>query len=85
MFCSVVLVSEAIITNKEAATFENTIVALDNAGSSLSEVLSVYYSLKSADGTDGLMAIAKEVGQKMSAHGDDISLNPRVFMKLCLV
>ncbi|MCU4174060.1 M3 family metallopeptidase [Marinilabiliaceae bacterium N1Y90] len=76
---------EAIITNKEAATFENTIVALDNAGKSLSEVLSVYYSLKSAHGTEGVMAIAQEVGQKMSAHGDDISLNPELFARVKVV
>jgi len=72
----------AIITNKEAANFENTIVALDNAGSFLSEVASVYFSLKSAHGVEGIMAISSEVSQKLSAHGDDISLNPELFERV---
>ena len=76
---------EAIINNKEAATFENTIVALDDAGKMLSEVTSVYYGLKSAHGTEGIMAIAPEVGKKMSAHGDDISLNPALFERVKVV
>ncbi|MBI9061131.1 MAG: M3 family metallopeptidase [Marinilabiliaceae bacterium] len=72
----------AIINNKEAANFENTIVALDNAGGFLSEVSSVYFSLKSAHGTDGIMAISSVVSQKLSAHGDDISLNPELFERV---
>ena len=73
---------DAIINNTEAASFENTIVALDDAGKSLSEVMSVYYSLKSAHGTEGIMAIAQEVGKKSSAHSDDISLNPALFARV---
>ncbi|MBK3516620.1 M3 family metallopeptidase [Carboxylicivirga marina] len=73
---------DAIINNTEAPSFENTIVALDEAGKMLSEVMSVYYSLKSAHGTEGIMAIASEVGKKMSAHGDDISLNPALFERV---
>jgi len=72
----------AIISNQETATFENTIVALDNAGQLLSEVSSVYFSLKSAHGVDGIMAISSEVSQKLSAHGDDISLNPELFERV---
>ncbi len=73
---------EAIINNKETATFDNTIVALDDAGKSLSEVMSVYYGLKSAHGTEGIMAIAQEVGKKSSAHSDDINLNPALFARV---
>lgn len=73
---------EVIISNADAATFENTIVALDDAGKMLSEVVSVYFGLKSADGTDGIMAIASEVGKKLSAHSDDISLNPDLFKRV---
>jgi len=72
----------AIINNKEEATFENTIVALDNAGEFLSEVSSVYFSLKSADGTEGIMAIASDVSKKLSAHGDDISMNTDLFARV---
>ncbi|MBR8537257.1 M3 family metallopeptidase [Carboxylicivirga sediminis] len=73
---------EAIINNNKAATFENTIVALDDAGKMLSEVTSVYFGLKSADGTEGIMAIATDVAKKLSAHSDDISLNPDLFNRV---
>lgn len=73
---------EAIINNADAPSFENTIVALDDAGIALSEVMSVYGSLKSAHGTDGIMAIANEVSKKMSAHRDDINLNPDLFKRV---
>ncbi len=76
---------EAIINNTEAPTFDNTIVALDDAGVMLSEVSSVYYGLKSADGTEGIMAIAGEVGKKLSAHSDDINLNPELFKRVEIV
>jgi peptidyl-dipeptidase Dcp len=73
---------EAIIANTDAPTFENTIVALDNAGEALDEVSAVYSSLKSAHGTEGIMAISSEVAKKMSAHRDDISMNPQLFEKV---
>jgi peptidyl-dipeptidase Dcp len=73
---------DAIINNADAPTFENTIVALDDAGKMLSEVTSVYFGLKSAHGTEGIMRIASEVGKKLSAHSDDISLNPALFKRV---
>ncbi|TAJ05746.1 M3 family peptidase [Marinilabiliaceae bacterium JC017] len=73
---------KAIINNTETPTFENTIVALDNAGEFLTEVSSVYYGLKGAHGTEGIMAISSEVARKSSAHWDDINLNPQLFEKV---
>lgn len=73
---------ETIINNQEAPTFENTIVALDNAGEFLSEVSSVYFGLKSAHGVDGIQAISSEVLTKLSSHDDDISMNPDLFKRV---
>ena len=36
---------KAIANNTEAATFENTIVALDNSGSKLGRITSIFFNL----------------------------------------
>ncbi|MCU4162378.1 M3 family metallopeptidase [Carboxylicivirga caseinilyticus] len=73
---------EAIINNTEAPSFENTIVALDYTGNLLSEVSSVFFSLKSAHGTDSLLAVAPEILKKLSVHNDDINMNPDLFKRV---
>ncbi|MBS2099548.1 M3 family metallopeptidase [Carboxylicivirga linearis] len=73
---------EKIINNPEAPTFENTIVALDYTGNLLSEVSSVFFSLKSAHGTDSLLAVAPEILKQLSKHNDDINLNPDLFKRI---
>jgi len=73
---------QQIINNPEAPTFENTIVALDYTGNLLSEVSSVFFALKSAHGTDSLLAVAPEILKKLSKHNDDINLNPDLFNRV---
>ena len=70
---------DQIIKNPEKPTFENTIVALENSGALLNQVLSVFYNLLSAHTNDTLQQIAQEMAPELSAHGDDISLNRVLF------
>ncbi len=73
---------DAIVNNKEEATFENTVVALDNSGDLLNQVSSVFFPLKSADTNDSINDIAKEVAPLLSKHRDDIALNKGLFQKV---
>jgi len=73
---------EAIVNNPEAPNFENTIVALDNSGELLTRVSLVFYNLNSAHTNDSIQAFAKELAPKMSAHQDNISLNPKLFERI---
>lgn len=73
---------EAIVNNSEDATFENTILALENSGKLLSKVSSVFYNLNSANTSDELQAIAREVSPELSAHRDNISLNEKLFERI---
>lgn len=66
---------EAIVTNPEAPTFENTIVALDNAGEELNRVLNVFYPLTSALCDDELMEIMNRVQPVLSNYSTSIILN----------
>ncbi len=72
----------AIIDNQEAPDFENTIAAMDASGELLRKVTGVFYNFNSSNTSEELQAIAKEVAPKMSAHYDNISLNPGLFKRV---
>ncbi|MFY0483238.1 M3 family metallopeptidase [Flavobacterium sp. PLA-1-15] len=71
-----------IANNTEAPTFDNTILAMENAGELLSEVNRVFGNYNSANTSDELQAIAKETAPVMSAHGDNIALNEKLFARV---
>lgn len=73
---------EVIVTNTDAPTFENTVVAYTRTGNFLSRVSSVFGGLGSANTNDELKAIAKELAPLRSAHGDEIRLNPVLFQRI---
>jgi peptidyl-dipeptidase Dcp len=73
---------EAIVSNKELPTFENTLLALENSGSILNRVSSVFYNINSANTSDEIQDIAQEIAPEMSAHSDDISLNEKLFQRI---
>ena len=73
---------EAIANNPEPATFDNTIVALEKSGQILSRTATVFFSLVGADTNDARKALQAEYAPKLSAHGDAITLNPKLFARI---
>ncbi|MDR1331710.1 MAG: M3 family metallopeptidase [Tannerella sp.] len=73
---------EAIVGNAAEPDFENTIVALDQGGRLLSKVYTVFSGQNSANTSDEMQALSKELSPLMSAHRDDISLNPQLFARV---
>ncbi len=73
---------DAIADNPESPTFENTIVAYDDSGLLLNQVSAVFNNLNSAHTNDSIQALAKELAPRLSAHRDNISLNPRLFARV---
>ena len=73
---------DAIVNNPAAPDFENTIVALDNAGGLFSRVYSVFGSETSINSTPELMAIETELAPVVSAHFNDISLNEKLYERV---
>src|SRR5690606_16708554 len=71
-----------ITNNSEAPTFQNTIVALDNAGSTLNKVASVFYNLLSANTNDKMQEIAQEISPLLSKYEDDKYLNEALFARV---
>lgn len=72
----------AIADSKEQPTFANTIEAMENAGSLLTKVNTVFNNLTSANTNERLQAIAQEVAPELSKHNDDIFLNEKLFARV---
>lgn len=73
---------DAIINNKEAANFENTIVALDFSGELLSKVAGVFFNMTNANTNKELQELESKIGPMLAKHGDEINMNPRLFTRV---
>ena len=73
---------EAIVNQSEEPNFENTILALDQSGRLLSKVSSVFFGQNSANTSDEMQALSRELSPLLSKHGDAISLNPALFARV---
>ncbi len=72
---------DEILANPDVS-FENTIVALELSGQTLSRMLNVFYNKSSSDTNDRIDAIEAEIAPKLAAHSDAIRLNPDLFSRI---
>ena len=73
---------EAILSDPGVATFENTLVALERSGTLLNRVASVFFAIASAHTNPTLQHLQQDVAPKLSAHGDAINLDERLFARV---
>ena len=73
---------EAIVNQKSVPDFENTIVPLDQSGKLLRKVSAVFYGQNSANTSDEMQELSKQLSPMLSKHEDDISLNPKLFERV---
>jgi peptidyl-dipeptidase Dcp len=73
---------DTIIANPAAPTFGNTIVALETSSETLGSVTGIFYNQLSAAGTDGLQALAEEIGPVQANFSSDIILNADLFARV---
>lgn len=73
---------EAIAGQKEAPTVENTLVAMENAGTLLHRVLNVFFAVSAVDATDEIQQIETEIAPLLSAHEDSIVMNRQLFSRI---
>jgi len=71
-----------IADNPAPPTFANTLVALERSGQTLTRVELVFNALSSANTDDALQKLQEEIAPKLSAHQDEILLNPRLFRRI---
>ena len=73
---------EAIASNAEPATFDNTIVALENSGQVLERALTVFFNLVGTDTNDTRQKLEADYSEKLAAHQDAIRLNGKLFERI---
>jgi peptidyl-dipeptidase Dcp len=73
---------KVILDTPGAATFENTIVALEKSGQMLTRVMRVFFNKSSSDTSDAIDAIEEELAPKLAAHRDAIILNPVLYSRI---
>ena len=73
---------QAIIDNQEAPSFENTVAAFDRSGALLEKVTNVLFNVSESDYTPELNAIVEEATPVISAHGDNLMMNPKLFERV---
>ena len=73
---------DAIVNQRSVPDFDNTIAAFDQSGELLNKVSTVFSGLNSCNTNDEMQAFNKEITPLLSAHRDDISLNPVLFARV---
>jgi peptidyl-dipeptidase Dcp len=76
---------DAIAGNPAAATFDNTIAALERSGRSFSRARTVYNIYSSSLKDDAVQAVEREMAPKLAAFGDQITQNERLFNRIASV
>lgn len=73
---------QEIAENKEAPTFENTILALDNAGALLTKVSNVFSPLSSSDSNQDYRDLQKEISPLTSELSNSTYMNDKLFQRV---
>ena len=73
---------DAIVSNPEKPTFENTTAALDFSGETLNRITSIFFNLNAAETNDEIQKIAQEISPWLSEFRNDITLNEALFAKV---
>ena len=73
---------DSIVSNPEDPTFENTILALEYAGSDLSRVSGIFFNVNEANTNEQMQAIAEEISPVMTEYSMSILLNDKLFERV---
>jgi peptidyl-dipeptidase Dcp len=73
---------QKIVENGAVPTFQNTILAFESSGLLLDRVSNVFFCLTSADKTDEIAAIQKEITPLLTAYENEISFNEKLFERV---
>lgn len=73
---------QKIVENEAVPTFQNTILAFESSGLLLDRVSNVFFCLTSADKTDEIAAIQKEITPLLTAYENEISFNEKLFERV---
>lgn len=73
---------QVILSNSEAASFENSFLALERSGQVLRRALMTYFTVLSAHGTESMLRVQSEISAMHTRQEDEIQLNSLLFARL---
>ena len=73
---------DAILTNPDAPTFENTVAAYEYSGEILTKVSLVLFNLQETEGNEEMDKVVEEATALMTAHEDEMSMNKAFFERV---
>jgi peptidyl-dipeptidase Dcp len=73
---------EAIVSNPDEPTFENTILALEVSGEALNKVLNVFGNLSNTDTNDAIQALEAEIYPMLTRERNAVTFNPVLFARV---
>ncbi|WP_291060987.1 M3 family metallopeptidase [Hyphomonas sp.] len=73
---------EAIVSNPDEPTFENTILALEVSGEALNKVLNVFGNLSNTDTNDTIQALEAEIYPMLTRERNAVTFNPVLFARV---
>jgi len=76
---------ERITSNPDAATFENTLAAMERSGRTLDRVGTVYGIFSSTLNDEAVQAVEREMAPKLAAFSDQITQNEKLFARIAAV
>jgi len=76
---------DAIAKSAEPPTFENTIIAFENAGRRLDDLATIYDIWQSTMADKEFQAVEREVAPKLAAFADEIVQNEKLFQRIAAV
>ena len=73
---------QAIASNPQPPTFENSIVTLERSGKFLDKVSSSFFNVLNAEANDEMMDISQRISPKLSDSSNNIYLNEDLFARV---
>jgi len=73
---------DAIVNQKEAPSFSNTVEALENTGMQLDRATSIFFNLNSAETNEEIQKIAQQLSPLLSDFKNDLLLNDQLFHRV---
>ncbi|MEM9596811.1 MAG: M3 family metallopeptidase [Acidobacteriota bacterium] len=73
---------EAIASNPEPPTFDNTLLAMEQAGADVGRISRVFFNLTRSASNDEIRAIQREMNPRLAEHEASITLNSDLFARI---
>ena len=73
---------DAIVTNPEAPTFDNTIAALERSGKKLAKATGIFFNLSETDADDVMRETEKKLSPLFTEHSAYMTMNEALFARI---